>query len=418
MTQSDVADGRISRNSISDVENNKVRLVPSRALLIYEKLLNQACAKGIKIDLEFDEILRDNPKYQQLKYGYEIINELKQINSQGGDISQFLVEKYRLYAIRNEIGILKVYILMGLYRLVDNDLDTKVKLAFNALDFLKWQKFNSIYKTFDEILTLVIKSACKLNKYSELIHYYSFFEANAIDQGVVVPSRLYFNLGLFYKKRKEYLESYKYINRYIDFCSDLTLEDRIDTLIMLGNLSIKMEDIDRGIMHYEEVINSLGPTGDIVLKSFALSNLIYNVSIFSVEDKISDVEHYLNELDENIQILEEKLENISIVYLYMAVGYEFIGNSKKSKKYKFLSLHSCANSKEIVFTLGELIENSEINSIKETFLEKLLSVDKYDLTEEYKLNFYELVFKVLAIEGFINDRNSEIVSLIKELGDV
>ena len=48
-------------------------------MIIYKKLLNIAYRKEIKIGLEFDNILKDNTKYQQLKYGNQILNELRQI---------------------------------------------------------------------------------------------------------------------------------------------------------------------------------------------------------------------------------------------------------------------------------------------------------------------------------------------------
>lgn len=416
LIQADLSSDNLSRANVSDIEKGKANLVASKGLLIYEVLVTHSFEKDVEIELNFDELLSENIKYTQLKQAREIVQKLKRAKEEDKAVQHYELENHRLFAIRNDIGMLKYFILRRIADLSNDNKEFKVKVLFNALDYLKWLKFAEIYEKYDKTLRVVTGVANVLKMFKELLTYYSFYENNAIDNDIKIDALIYFNLGVLHKKSENYRQSYKYTERYLDFSKDTTLIDRADAITVLGNLSIKMNDIDRGIEHYEEVIDMLGLDGDVKTKSFALSNLVFNISIFNAGKK-EEVSKWLEELESSIEYLKEVLSNFSILCLYMSVAYEYIGEGKKSLNYMSLALESSESSSQSVFTLSILKKHTSLLNDTDSLCKMLENIDYLSLDCESKLKYNNLLLNAILLNKSVHSMlDKQLGGLIEEIG--
>ncbi len=75
--QYEITSGKITRNLISAIENDKVRLTPENARLIYDNLNRFAKEKNLDIDLDLSEILGSEPDFQAELQADHYIDQLK-----------------------------------------------------------------------------------------------------------------------------------------------------------------------------------------------------------------------------------------------------------------------------------------------------------------------------------------------------
>lgn len=113
--QYEITSGKITRNLISAIENDKVRLTPENARLIYDNLNRFAKERNLEIDLDLSEVLGSEPDFQaEIKADYYIDQLKKQLKSEDAPADDFIheVEDF-LYAWDIPIKKAEVYTLFG-----------------------------------------------------------------------------------------------------------------------------------------------------------------------------------------------------------------------------------------------------------------------------------------------------------------
>ncbi len=113
--QYEITSGKITRNLISAIENDKVRLTSENARLIYDNLNRFAKERNLEIDLDLSEVLGDEPDFQAEIKAENYINQIKRhIKSEDAPSDDFIheVEDF-LYAWDIPIKKAEVYTLFG-----------------------------------------------------------------------------------------------------------------------------------------------------------------------------------------------------------------------------------------------------------------------------------------------------------------
>jgi len=113
--QYEITSGKITRNLISAIENDKVRLTPENARLIYDNLNRFAKERNLEIDLDLSEVLGNEPDFQAEIKAESYINQLKRhLKTEEAPSDDFIheVEDF-LYAWDIPIKKAEVYTLFG-----------------------------------------------------------------------------------------------------------------------------------------------------------------------------------------------------------------------------------------------------------------------------------------------------------------
>lgn len=331
LNQSDLANNKISRTLISEIEKGNTNLVTSKALLIYKKIIEESYLQKKDVQVDFDEILKDNFEYTQLKQGKEILMKLSQ--GEGVNISKFDLENYRVFALRSEIGIFKYYIFSAIASSIKDDAAFKSKVLFNALDFLKWLNFEDIYKKYDETLKEVTTAAYKEGLFEALIHYYEYQKDGLIEIREFIEPRVYYNLFLFNEMINKYEVAYRYLNAYLDYSTSLDQEDYHDALLGIPRLSTKAGDYEKGIKQYEDLLSRFVVDGYQKQRSIILSNILFNMPKLGTKLNVKKVEMYLEELTSMLPKILEERDFPSELMVNIAIGYGLIGKKDEANAF-------------------------------------------------------------------------------------
>ena len=384
LNQSDLANNKISRTLISEIEKGNTNLVTSKALLIYKKIIEESYLQNEDVQVNFDEILKDNFEYTQLKQGKEILMKLSQ--SEGDNISNFDLENYRVFALRSEIGIFKYYIFRAIASNIKEDMAFKSKVLFNALDFLKWISFEEIYEKYDETLKEVTTAAYKEGLFEELIHYYEYQKDGLIEIREFIEPRVYYNLFLFNEMIKKYEVAYRYLNAYLDYSTSLDQDDYHDALLGIPRLSTKAGDYEKGMKQYEDLLSRFVVDGYQQQRSIILSNILFNVPKLETKMDSNKIEAYLEELISMLPDILEKRDFPSELLVNIAIGYGLIGKNEKANNYvkkAFEYTKTAVLRKNVVVDAFNNIEavNLEtiVNNITKIELDEIISKDSFML---------------------------------------
>jgi tetratricopeptide (TPR) repeat protein len=389
LNQSILTSSNLSTAAVSDIEKEKVNLTSSKALLIYEILVTQSFEKNIKIELNFDELLNDNIKYSQMRQARNIIDKLRKAKENNEDVQKFELENDRLFAIRNDVGMLKYFIFRAIAELTE-DKEFKVKVLFNSLDYLKWLKFEEIHEKYDETLKKVTSISYETQSIKELLNYYEFFEQNSLDLGIQIQPIVYFNLGLLYARMLKYELAYKNVERYIDFNRELELSDRIDALIILGNISTENGEFHKGINIYRKALE-LCQTGNYVTQEAKLlSNLILNISINNLDLK-DEIKTYIDKL----KFISDNSSSYQYSrYLNLSIGSFYIERFDDFNQYLIQSISFSKSENEKLRVLDEVLKFVKNKDEIKKFEHYLDEIAFEKLSDNSKLIFMTMVFYV------------------------
>jgi transcriptional regulator with XRE-family HTH domain len=384
LNQSDLANNKISRTLISEIEKGNTNLVTSKALLIYKKIIEESYLQKKDVQVDFDEILKDNFEYTQLRQVKEILMKLSQ--AEGESISNFDLENYRVFALRSEIGIFKYYIFRAIASNIKGDMAFKSKVLFNALDFLKWLNFEDIYKKYDETLKEVTTAAYKEGLFEELIHYYEYQKDGLIEIREFIEPRVYYNLFLFNEMIKKYEAAYRYLNAYLDYSTSLDQDDYHDALLGIPRLSTKAGDFEKGIKQYEDLLSRFVVDRYQKQRSIILSNILFNMPKLGTKMNVKKVEMYLEELISMLPEILEERDFPSELMVNIAIGYGLIGKKDEANAFVKKAFEYSTNSvlrRNVIIDAFNNIEKVDleliVNNITKVELKALESKDSFML---------------------------------------
>lgn len=416
LNQTALTNNNISTAAVSDIEKNKVNLVPTKALMIYETLIIASIDLNIEIELDFDDILSDNIKYQQLKQAWKIVLELKSDLEGNIQTSEFELEKYRLLAIRNDIGILKYFILREIAEVSSKNKSYFVKVLFNALDYLKWENFKTVYEKFDSTLKLVTSSAYQARRLDELINYYEYEKERLFELGMKIEPRIFFNLSLFYEDMLDYNMASKYLERYLEYKTLLCTEDYYDALLGKARLCTKLKKVEEGIKLYDNILLNLSSMDFKKQQSIALSNILYNIPKLKTKANFDKVESYITQLTDLISDVVVERMFPSKIYLNTAIGYSYINQADACLEYLAKAFSLSKSSSETAAIIKDAYECISQIPLK-VIVSHLDFVAIEELNDKEKIKFLSTM---LGIQSNAIDSNDEksIAALKKYLNDL
>lgn len=392
LSQIDLSNDNISRNLISDIENDKINLVPSKALIIFKLMIEAATKQGTDINLNFDELLIKNENYIKL---CEVFNIYRELIRSSNTLSTSILEEYRIMIQRHDIGLMKYYVFMKLYEVIpEKEFEFRTKVLIETLSFLKWELFDKIHLYFKNVLENVTPIANRLGKHSELIHYYKYYEENMVSSGYSIDPKFYYNLALFYKKIENYIESYNYIERTLLFDKALSIEQRADLLILKGNISVENKEFEDAIVTYKEVLKILKHNNYKIQESYALSNLIYCMTLNKNEHIL--IKEYYIELRNLIPYIESERKNINVLYRNLAIAADYLGDAENLIIFIQFSFEECTTKSDTIDLLYKYYKYIPNAITLVPFNEHLIKIQVSTVSEKDRIKLMSIVLSIIA----------------------
>lgn len=390
LTLMDLKDSNISHNMVSHIETGASNLVPSKALMLYKKLIEEGMRQNKCLDLEFDSILSSNESYLNYKNAKEIICKLRNSIDESASLDIEELKQHVAFAKRNDIGILSYYIFLYCARLIDSSNNQlRIETYYSALDYLRWYKENKRnIKLFEDTLFEVTPDAYSMMDFEVLIKYYEHYVTTSEHYAYYVRSSTYFNLGLMYKKIENFPQSTKYIDKYLNLDTLPNKEDPLDAMILKANVFIDSGNIIEGIRLYNEILQN--DLNDIA-KSICLSNLVFNIANSEIDINSND---YLSKLVELENIYKNAETEKSFKYqspLSLATGYEYLGYITNALKYYEEAFRLATFDSEKVNVLNRSYSSYISSGNIYEYVNHLVTVDLSKL----ELNEFKLILKLI-----------------------
>lgn len=394
LIQADLSNNNLSRAIVSDIEKGKTRLVPSKGLLIYEYLVIQSIDKKIDIELNFDNLLKDNYRYNQLKTAREIVTQLNTSIDGKISISQRQIEQFRLFALRNDVGLLKYFIFQYIALQLCIPEEYKLKVLCNALDYLKWQPFDKIHKYYDNTLNDLTPLGFKHAKFDQLLQYYKYFEEGYLDFGLQLEARIYYNIGLLYKQLKDFKLAHKYIERYLDFSRNIPLTKRLNGLIILGNISTLSKDYENALVDYKKVYNLSNSKETQMQRMTVCNSLLYNM-IRVKTDNLDLLQKYLNEYLELYPNFLHELYQKHSAYLNVALTFDYLGKTAQAISNLDSAIKTSHSESAKVTVISEAFHL--MSAVSTTWiLDNIAMIDYHSLSEYDKNKITSILLIILT----------------------
>ena len=416
--QKDIASFNLSRNFISNIESGKSRLTPSKALMIFKKIIEFSVKKSKYLEIEFNDLLLENEEYINLRDGYSICKKLNDFLESNTKLNKNDLNEYIEFADKNDIGILRYYIYYYSASLLDIENEYKLQIYFKALDYLKWTKMEFVLELYKKCLSDLVKLAYKYSKFDLLIHYYEILLNGEEQFRFKVDLKIYYNLALFYKYLEKYDLALKNLERYLENNDDMSMEHIINAMIVKATILTKTNKITEGFKIYEEILDKLKIDDLVYQRSLCLSNMIYNISINNFLDKKDDIVCYLDNL---VEIFDQAMvfsDAKEIAYSNIGQGYFYLKDYEKSKEYFNKSLKCVFTDNKKVVILKESYKTYLMNAELHILIERVLEVNKSNLSFREICIFYKLLLKIqsnLILNGVEKKYENMLLKYISEL---
>ncbi len=343
LKQEDLTNGRITRNLISYVENNKTRLTPETAEIIAEAMNNSGSNKGIIVTAEF--LLEDEASQADRILG-NIIGAMDNSITKGDII--FSEELQRAEEILEEWDIpnrrVRIYELASDWHY--NRGQYNESYFYNMKIFESIPQENDLFSRSD-VLTRLARCAYAMDNFYESIMLNNYalgvIKGSSDDKYFIIFKRACFNKALAYKRLNEQDMCLAELGKLEFKASLLTENERVDLGILKANCYLSKKEYKIAL----EIYNSLQSGSIENYHIDKILNIYNNISVLYKE--IQEHEKALEYLYKCYKIFEE-LENVKINLSNKDILFSIAGTYMEMNKYdaaeKHLLLLKKINTKE------------------------------------------------------------------------
>lgn len=398
--QREIADENLSRNLLSDIEKGKVNLVPSKAWIIYKKIIEIAWNSGIYYELEFDAVLEDFEAYRLMKHANHICKSLQDMTT--GIIAfdrKFLMNASKLAAM-HEVGLLRfhIYLLTARVYRRNNLIEEAADAYLEAMDFMRWQMDEKVCEQYETCLKEATAVLYDIRRYEGLLkctlNYFKLSKGHKIEVG---PSWL-FNIGLYYQKLQIFDQSNEYLMMFLEQQSQLEDQDILDAKILIGINMIEIGDFETGIGLYREVIEDCQSEYKHQ-KTLAYSNAIF---ILVKDDSVNHTQEIKNYIEVLEGLVASDDEVTGVAKINIGLAYQYMGKYNQAIESILDGMETLIKFRRwprlidvINDTFAILAEKGHINDA----VTSLLAVSTSELGQKDYITYLEVLIKIQSLVG-------------------
>ena len=410
LKQDEITGNEITRNLISMIENDKVRLSTNAAEVIANNINNVCKQRNIDFRVTASYLLQD----EKIQATLIVDKYIKFLNENSNNSSMNLsddIEGIDQFLINNEVDINKK---ITVYKIIGNIFNLKNEYHSSYTYYLKaFENGNKILSN-TELADLLIKlmyCCIKLNRYNEAL-YFGKLVLNYNQLPDKLKFKLSFNSALAYKKLNLYNESLEEINHITTSINELSNDNKFKIFTLKANCLQEIKYYKEALDEYKHILSVLGP-GDRIKQLVIMCNMM---DIYIYFEDIKNVKRYIDKIISIADNLEElpKDDYVPQIYLDVANAGVYINSLDIAKDYYRKAISSAKLTKQYELLLNSLDKLFDIYS-KENNLNELDNI-KNELLEIISIDsnseVHRLIYKFIDFYN-TNDDKDGIKALIK-----
>lgn len=379
LKQYEITGGKITRNLVSYIENDKVKLTRQTAEIICENI-NKACLqKGINFQTTIDYLM-ENVENQASTIASNYLKYLNSLNFHIPEDFHKTLREIDSFLFKYDISEAKVDIFTQIADILKENREYNKAYIYYIKAFENCNKFcDEIKQT--QLINAIAVCCSRLNNFRQIIDFNSI----ALSYESVLPKNLVFTVKLnnviAYKKLGDYDNALKELE-YLDRDYDLTYDRYFKIITLKANCFKEKKYYNKAITLHQTLL-------DIVDKNDTERLLIVLCNIIDVYTTLNDTMNlkiYLEKCFDVMNSYDSQTEKpySPDIYSQIALALKKISSLKLSREYfkKALKASSEYIKSDILFsTFNNLIDicideqnNEELNNLKNELLE-FISLD-------------------------------------------
>jgi len=413
LTQSDLAGASLNRTLISYIENKKINLTESAALMIAENVNQILEARDVDTKITKDELIVDmDAEIQNLSSRY--IMKLKQLIADKEAISnEFLIEVEEfLYDKAILDGKGDIFELVG-----DAYKNTRPpQREHSYIYYVKAFEAYVLSNSFDRLAEIVIKigdNRIESKEYHDLIKCMTLFvgAVKNVDINKIVPDgtvyRVYSNWAMAYNGLGKHDFALRIYDNALKMTAEENSEERARFLVEmgqcyeLGNEFEQAADCFKIALKIFEECHNFSEYSFVLAKS--MNGMLKNTKL-SEKGKMFKLEQMTSEMLIVTKYVDSLDTNIFRNYTMLGKSFDFLGEEEKAVEYIKIGWKNAINSR-LSKNVSDMISESYSMIKKYCLVESLVCDEFTSILKELDRQDEDLSEAVFALVGLLVSEN-------------
>lgn len=349
-SQKEIAGDKITRNLISQIENDKTKLVYSTAKIIADNMKRLIVKKGIKNLEVTPEWLIEDEEAQFNNIANNYIKELRamKLESKSSDFLKSKINEVEEFIKHGGVNLKKQYELYEsiseIYFQLNDYCEGLLKLQLSIDIALKEKSYNDAVRLMLELSgQLCVNGGSYLEQIRNMhVALNLYNEYNLKDE--ILLKKIYFNTALYYSTLDKNKTSIEYLNKLKSECT-LSTSEKLDVNLLIANCHEGDKEFDVAKHIYLTTLDVALKESEakVIIKIYNNLGTIYRIN-GDLEKSLKYIEHAINIKSDLEPIyyartlynaLENYIEmdNEELITKNLNLALEFIEKAKNNRMY-------------------------------------------------------------------------------------
>ncbi len=334
--QYEITSGKITRNLISAIENDKVRLTADNARLIYDNLNRFAKERNMDIDLDLSDVLGGDPEYQAELQADQYIEDLKTHLRTGSEPPTQLMQEieYFLYEWNIPVKKAELYELFGDFYQRKNEHVNQLFYQMKAFEYYSVEHYDN---SLPGLSAKISSGAMAIHKPTIGLRFINLCQRRKPNSGRKDMYAFYKESAKIHSLLGDHDTAVKHIEKSIDRFTDDLGSDYYDAVSVKAACFLRKQEYIEAVQFFTHAAN-----GFIRLKQYD-KGIEQNIQVIRVLSDINfdankqKIDALVQQVETHIQQVPEYDHELSCMLGGM---YNIAGNQVAAEEWTKKALHS------------------------------------------------------------------------------
>ena len=328
LKQHDITNGKITRNTISHIENQKISLTEKTIQLILDSINQYLNQTNHFIQLDYDDLFIDE-RFKNKLLAEDLYKKLELFSNMENANLDILINEINTLISKWDFPIVKMYVydLLGKYYYE--------KLDYTTSQYYYNQGISSAYRigksdVIGQAILKLMRADIMANSTSTSLELSKQLISRKSELELQTYLGLLFNSALLLEKKGEYHDALVNLYEIEQSLSENDSEQLMDVLLLEAICEKALHNYNESIQIYTRLLNIMSDSMDVGAKANIYSNIL------SLQIKLNNLKEIKVTIDIILNLLED-IESESLylsgIYIEIAYCYEFLKKFDLATKY-------------------------------------------------------------------------------------
>jgi tetratricopeptide (TPR) repeat protein len=409
LKQHDITNGKITRNTISHIENQKISLTEKTIQLILDSINQYLNQTNHFIQLDYDDLFIDE-RFKNKLLAEDLYKKLELFSNMENTNLDILINEINTLISKWDFPIVKMYVydLLGKYYYE--------KLDYTTSQYYYNQGISSAYRigksdVIGQAILKLMRADIMANSTSTSLELSKQLISRKSELELQTYLGLLFNSALLLEKKGEYHDALVNLYEIEQSLSEENHHQLMDVLLLQAICEKSLYHYDKALELYKKMLVIMSSSIDNGTKANIYSNIL---ALYIKQNNITEIHCTLEIIFDLLSVIDNENTYLPGIYLELAYCYQFLKEYDNAITYFDLSITAAiklnvyADLAEALSTYIKLNEflKLPIDRTKTLLILQLMSSRKIQLNDEaflYYLSYLETNQAYEELNFFVNN---------------